>query len=70
MSQQALHNAKALVAREKLDFGLDGELPRWWYDNSPHKSRLIDALQPLAELIGLIHDLVFKLPNWGKCRIS
>ena len=45
MSQQALHNAKELVAREKLDFGLDGELPRWWYENNPYKSRLIDALQ-------------------------
>ena len=45
MSKQALHNAKELVAREKLDFGLDGELPRWWYENSPYKSRLIDALQ-------------------------
>ena len=45
MNPQALHNAKELVAREKLDFGLDGELPRWWYENSPYKSRLIDALQ-------------------------
>ena len=45
MSQQALHNAKELVAREKLDFGLDGDLPRWWYENNPYKSRLIDALQ-------------------------
>ena len=44
MSQQALNNAKELVAREKLDFGLDGDLPRWWYENNPYKSRLIDAL--------------------------
>jgi len=45
MSKQALNNAKELVAREKLDFGLDGELPRWWYENNPYKSRLVDALQ-------------------------
>lgn len=45
MQQRAQDNAKALVARENLDFGLDGDLPRWWYEGNPYKSRAIDALQ-------------------------
>jgi predicted metal-dependent hydrolase len=45
MSQQALHNAKEMVAREKLEFGIDDSAPRWWYENNPYKSRLIDAIQ-------------------------
>jgi predicted metal-dependent hydrolase len=45
MNTQALHNAKELVAREKLDFGLDENIPRWWFDNNPYKTRLVDALQ-------------------------
>lgn len=45
MSQQALHNAKEMVAREKLEFGIDDSAPHWWYENNPYKSRLIDAIQ-------------------------
>jgi predicted metal-dependent hydrolase len=45
MHKQALHNAKELVAREKLDFGLNEGVPRWWFDQNPYKSRMVDALQ-------------------------
>jgi len=45
MHKQALQNAKELVAREKLDFGLSEDVPRWWFENNPYKTRLIDAIQ-------------------------
>jgi predicted metal-dependent hydrolase len=45
-------NAKKLtpppiVPREKLDFGLDGDIPRYWLDNDPFKTRFFDALSTL-----------------------
>lgn len=33
-----------IVTREKLDFGLDGDIPRHWLDNDPFKSRFFDAM--------------------------
>ncbi len=33
-----------IVPREKLDFGLDGDIPRFWLDNDPFKSRFFDAM--------------------------
>lgn len=34
----------AIVAREKLDFGLDGKLPRYWLEGDAFKSRFFDAM--------------------------
>jgi len=33
-----------IVPRENLDFGLDGDIPRFWLDNDPFKSRFFDAM--------------------------
>lgn len=33
-----------IVPREKLDFGLDGDIPRYWLDNDPFKTRFFDAM--------------------------
>jgi predicted metal-dependent hydrolase len=33
-----------IVPREKLDFGFDGNIPKYWFDGDPFKSRLIDAM--------------------------
>jgi predicted metal-dependent hydrolase len=33
-----------IIPRENLDFGLDGEIPRYWFDGDPFKTRLFDAL--------------------------
>jgi predicted metal-dependent hydrolase len=38
------HKPDAIVPREKLDFGLDGDIPRFWLDNDPFKSRFFDAM--------------------------
>lgn len=31
--------------REHLDFGLDETIPKYWFDNDPFKTRLMDGLQ-------------------------
>lgn len=36
-----------IVPREKLDFGLDGDIPKYWFDNDPFKTRLFDAMSTL-----------------------
>jgi predicted metal-dependent hydrolase len=33
-----------IVPREKLNFGLDGDIPKYWCDGDPFKSRFWDAL--------------------------
>jgi len=38
------HTDHPIVPREKLDFGLDGDIPRFWMDNDPFKSRFFDAM--------------------------
>ena len=35
---------QVIVPREKLDFGLDGDIPRHWLDNDPFKTRFFDAM--------------------------
>jgi predicted metal-dependent hydrolase len=34
-----------IVVRENIDFGLDGDIPRYWYAGDPYKSRLFDSMQ-------------------------
>jgi len=36
-----------IVPREGLDFGLDGEIPRWWMAGDPFKTRFFDAMSTL-----------------------
>lgn len=33
-----------IVPRERLDFGLDGDIPKYWWGGDPFKSRFFDAL--------------------------
>ncbi len=42
-----LHDAPTIVPREKLDFGLDGDIPRFWLDNDAFKTRFFDAMSTL-----------------------
>jgi uncharacterized protein len=44
---ESTHAAPTIVPREKLDFGLSGELPRFWLDNDPFKTRFFDAMSTL-----------------------
>lgn len=41
------HNHVPIVPREKLDFGLDGDIPRFWMDNDAFKTRFFDAMSTL-----------------------
>lgn len=34
-----------IIVRENIDFGLDGDFPRFWYAGDPYKTRLFDAMQ-------------------------
>lgn len=36
-----------IVPRERLDFGLDGDIPRHWLGGDPFKTRLFDAMSTL-----------------------
>jgi predicted metal-dependent hydrolase len=36
-----------IVPRESLDFGLDTDIPRYWMDNDPFKTRFFDAMSTL-----------------------
>ena len=33
-----------IIPREKLNFGLDGDIPRFWFEGDPYKTRTVDAL--------------------------
>ncbi len=37
----------AIVPRVNLDFDLDGDIPQYWFDNHPFKTRFADALSTL-----------------------
>jgi predicted metal-dependent hydrolase len=37
----------SITPREKLDFGLEGDIPRHWFGGDPFKSRLFDAMSTL-----------------------
>lgn len=36
-----------ITPREKLDFGLDGDIPRYWFANDPFKTRFFDAMSTI-----------------------
>jgi len=36
-----------IVPREHLDFGLDGDIPKYWMGNDPFKTRFFDAMSTL-----------------------
>ena len=36
-----------IIPREKLDFGLDGDIPKYWLNGDPFKTRFFDALSTL-----------------------
>jgi len=38
-------NQPEIEARKDIDFGLDGDLPKYWHSNDAFKTRLHDALQ-------------------------
>ncbi len=44
MSQTDKH---AIVPREKLDFGLDGDVPRYWFGGDAFKTRFFDAMSTI-----------------------
>jgi len=46
-AQATEHTAPTIVPREKLDFGLDGDIPKYWLDNDPFKTRFFDAMSTL-----------------------
>lgn len=33
-----------IIPREKLDFGLDGDIPKYWFGGDPYKTRMFDAM--------------------------
>ena len=37
----------SIVQRKGPDFGLDGDIPRWWFGNDPFKTRFFDAMSLL-----------------------
>ncbi|NBD21088.1 metal-dependent hydrolase [Aquabacterium fontiphilum] len=42
-----MHDAHTIVPREKLDFGLDGDIPQYWFGGDPFKTRLFDAMSTI-----------------------
>lgn len=36
-----------IVPREKLDFGLQGEIPKYWFGGDPFKTRFFDAMSTI-----------------------
>ncbi|MDO9236688.1 MAG: metal-dependent hydrolase [Aquabacterium sp.] len=42
-----MNKPPAIVPREKLDFDLDGDIPKYWFDNDPFKTRFFDAMSTI-----------------------
>lgn len=42
--EPAMNPAHAITPREKLDFDLQGDIPRYWLDSHPFKTRFFDAM--------------------------
>jgi len=43
-SPSSLSSSPDIIPREKLDFDLNGDIPRYWFGGDPFKTRLFDAL--------------------------
>ena len=41
----AIVQTPEIKARENIDFGLDQEIPKYWFRNDPFKTRIFDGLQ-------------------------
>lgn len=39
--------ANAITPRERLDFDMEGDIPKYWLDNDPFKSRYFDAMSTI-----------------------
>lgn len=44
MTQAAPQQQHPIIPRERLDFGLDGDIPKFWFGGDPFKTRLFDAM--------------------------
>ena len=42
---QVVKSSPDIIVRENIDFGLDGDIPRFWYAGDPYKTRLFDSMQ-------------------------
>lgn len=63
-------NEPRIDVRMDLDFGLDGDIPRYWYGNDPFKTRLFDAMSttfPSGELffISCVRDFRDRITQPG-----
>lgn len=47
MSEHQQTQHAAIVPRENLDFGLDGDIPKYWMAGDPFKTRFFDAMSTL-----------------------
>ena len=47
MSADGSHSQYSIVPRQNLDFGLDGDIPKYWFGGDPFKTRLFDAMSTL-----------------------
>jgi predicted metal-dependent hydrolase len=45
--QDHMTQQHTIVPRERLDFGLDGDIPKYWFDGDPFKSRFFDAMSTI-----------------------
>jgi uncharacterized protein len=43
----SLSSSPDIIPREKLDFGLDGDIAKYWFDGHPFKTRMFDALSTI-----------------------
>ena len=42
-----MHNKQPIVPRTKLDFDLQGDIPKYWFGGDPFKTRFFDALSTI-----------------------
>ncbi len=42
-----MSSSPSIIPREKLDFGLQGDIPRFWFGGDPFKTRFVDAMSTI-----------------------
>jgi predicted metal-dependent hydrolase len=42
-----MSNKPPIIPREKLNFGLDGDIPKYWFGGHPFKTRFFDAMSSI-----------------------